>query len=112
MSRVDPEKIFKEDLMLKPGLGATRRVGSDSYAYYVTEVELPVVGLYSPRTWFERDWTDGTEKVEEFDPSRKADFWIKRFRGKWYEYDKTTGKRGGPFPLSFGCAYSYRDPSF
>ena len=111
------ENAVKEDLMIAPGVGATMSIGSDSYAYYVSEVlKNGVVGLYSPRSSFEKSWTDGVMKVDSFDISHASDFYIKRRYGKWWKCTKD----GNPLQrwtskyvhLTFGRAYAYQDPSF
>ena len=115
--RPSKESIINEDLMIAPGVGATMTVGSDSYAYYVSEVlSNGIVGLYSPKTYFENSWADGTMKVDDFDKSNASEFYIKRRYGKWWKCTKDgnplhkwTGKYAR---LHFGRAYAYRDPSF
>ena len=101
------------------GVGATKHVGSDSYPYYVAYAQLskkgkPVVGMYQPGSHFERDWTDGYEVVDPFDPKAKPEFYITLFRNRWWACDKD-GVRAKPHRIdeySFGMAISYRDPSF
>lgn len=114
---IDYERILKEDLTIIIGIGATYRVGSDSYPYYISEI-LPngIYGLYSPKSHFKKSWTDGTMIVDPFDTKQKSTMYIKRYYGNWYEVD-ITGKRRRRLTtkyshLNFGKACSYRDPSF
>lgn len=114
----DPEKQIMEDLILAPGLGATMSVGSDCYPYYISEV-LPnrVIGLYTPGSHFEKDWTDGHEVVDKYDPARPSEMFIKRAYGHWWKVSRDGKTRIGRFTgrhsrFSIGHACSYRDPSF
>lgn len=116
----DIRKMIEEDLRLEVGLGATKRVGSDEYPYYISEL-LPngVVGMYRPDAKFDdkHPWYGGSGAVDPFDPSHKSEFYIKRRYGSWWKctrsgvplsdgYDR---KMSG---LHFGSAHYYQDPSF
>ena len=113
------EQAINEDLSIMPGMGATMSVGSDAYAYYVSEV-LPngVIGLYEPRAYFDdkHPWEAGTQVVQAFNPDVKTEKYIKRRYGKWWLVEKN-GKPIHRFTskyerFRFGQAVSYRDPSF
>ena len=101
------------------GVGATKHVGSDSYAFYISESfhlknGRQVLGMYEPDTHFEHDWTDGHEVVDKFDPTAKSEFYITFWRGNWYRCT-STGELTKPHrkdSYAFGYACSYRDPSF
>jgi len=115
---IDEAAQIKEDLNMAPGLGATMSNGRDSYPYYVSEV-LPnkVIGMYSPGSHFAKDWTDGHEVVDKYDPNHPTEFYIKRAYGKWWNVSKDGKKRLSRFTgryrhLSFGHASAYSDPSF
>lgn len=112
-------KVIEEDLMIMPGLGATISIGSDRYAYYVSEV-LPnnVIGIYSPESYFDdkHPWEGGDQMVSPYDTNHKSDTYIKRRYGKWWTCTPD-GKPINHFTtkwsrLHFGHAISYRDPSF
>ena len=114
----DIEKI-NNDLTITKGTGATVRVGSDVYPYYVSEV-LPngVYGLYSPNDRFDdqHPWEGGTMVVDPFDSEHKSEFYVKHRYGSWWKVNPN----GTPISrfstkyhvLKFGSAYSYRNPSF
>lgn len=110
-------KAIKEDLIIEVGLGVTQSVGSDSYAYYISEI-LPknVIGLYRPACHFDKSWADGEMKVADFDPTIKSSMYIKRRYGHWWNVkaDGTPISRftGRYCNLYFGHARAYRDPSF
>ena len=120
MSKIDAKTQINEDLIIVPGTGATMSVGSDAYAYWITEV-LPngVYGVGDARSHFDEShpWEGGTEVVEPFDPTKdKTEFYIKRCYGKWWKVNKD-GHRLCRFSsryhhFSIGHACSYRDPSF
>lgn len=116
---MDARSIVEEDLKIMPGMGATKFVGSDAYAYYVSEV-LPgrVIGLYEPRCCFDAQhpWEGGDQVVEPFNAEAKTELYLKRRYGHWWKVErdgtplcKFTGKY---VRLHFGQALSYRDPSF
>lgn len=113
------EQAVNEDLKIQLGVGATLSVGSDAYAYYVSEV-LPngVIGLYEPDShWDEKHpWEGGTQVVSPFDPHAKSEKYIKRRYGTWWLVE-ANGRPINRFTskwerLQFGHARSYRDPSF
>lgn len=107
------QKIIEEDLKIAVGVGATYCCGSDAYPYYVSEV-LPngVIGMYEPHSHFEHSWADGDMVVDKFDPSHKSEFYIRRSYGHWWQCT-LDGKRTHRWHrVSFGHAYSYRDPSW
>ena len=112
------KKLTKEEMMagIKVGQGATYRCGSDSYPYYVTEVNGFVVGTAAAKTLgFEHDWTDGAERVAPFEEGMKTESYRTIYRGGWYECDKDgnlTVPHRKAIQLSYSGAYSYRDPSF
>ena len=120
MAKVDAKTQIAEDLVIAPGVGATMSVGSDAYAYWITEA-LPnnVYGICHARSHFDDDhpWEGGTEVVEPYDPTKdKTESYIKRCYGKWWKVDKD-GHRLERFSgkwnrFSIGHACSYRDPSF
>ena len=113
------ERIDRDISLVRPGLGATKRVGSDSYPYYVTSVELRtngrlVVGMYEADSHFEHDWTEGSLTVDKFDKTKLAEFWLTVWRNAWYRCDQN-GILLVPHRqdwYSFGAACSYQDPSF
>ena len=113
------EETINEDLKVVPGMGATMSVGSDAYAYYVSEL-LPngVIGLYEPESCWDaaHPWEGGDQTVQPFNPEAKSEMYIKRRYGKWWKVDRN-GKRICRFTskyerFRFGRAVSYRDPSF
>lgn len=120
MAKVDAKTQIAEDLTIEPGTGATMSVGSDSYAYWITEV-LPnsVYGICHARSHFDdrHPWEGGTEVIEPFDPAKdKTESYIKRCYGKWWNVDKD-GHRLSRFSckwrhFSIGHTCSYRNPSF
>ena len=107
------------DLTLTVGDGATVRVGSDCYPYYVSET-LPngVYGLYSPNAKFDdaHPWEGGTQVVDPFDPGHPSDFYVKHRYGNWWKVkaDGTPIQRYSTryHSLTFGSAYAYLNPSF
>lgn len=111
------ENAIAEDLNICVGCGVTKRIGSDSYPLYVSEV-LPngVIGMYRTNWHFEKNWTDGSVKVDPFDSSHSSEFYAKRRYGHWWKVEKN----GKPIEritskwchLSFNGAYGYQDPSF
>ena len=109
----DCTSAIEEDLMMQVGLGATYNCGSDAYPYYVSEV-LPngVIGLYEPNSHFEKDWTDGHQVVDKFDPAKKSEFYIRRAYGHWWTCSKIGIREKRWHDISFGHAYAYQDPSF
>lgn len=99
------------------GTGATHSVGSDSYPLYVTEVKQKgrLLGLCSAESHFDdqHPWQAGDMVVEPFDPKLKTEFWLKKYGKKWYHASPDgTRHPGSVYRISFGGAYSYRDPSF
>lgn len=110
-----------EDLTIAPGTGASMSVGSDCYAYWITDV-LPnrVLGVCSARSHFDKDhpWEDGHEVVEPWNPEiDKTEFFIKRCYNHWWKVSEDGKKRISRFDgrwqrFSIGHAVSYRDPSF
>lgn len=113
------EQAVNEDLKIQLGVGATLSVGNDAYAYYVSEI-LPngVIGMYKPQAHFDdkHPWYGGNQVVPEFDPSIKSEMFIKRRYGTWWVVEKC-GRPIHRFTskwerFRFGCAASYRDPSF
>ena len=113
------ERIDRDISLVRPGLGATKRVGSDSYPFYVATVELQtngrlVVGMYRADSHFEHDWTEGSMTVDKFDKGKRPEFWLTVWRNAWYRCD-CKGKLVEPHAkdwYSFGAACSYQDPSF
>ena len=114
------KSFIEEDLKIDVGVGATMSVGSDAYAYYISEV-LPngVIGIYSPKTHFDdsHPLEGGTEVVDAFDPSAKSEFYLKRCYGKWWKVSRDGKTRLCRFTsrweqFTIGHAYSYSDPSF
>ena len=98
-----------------PGLGATKRVGSDSYGYYICSIipEKKLIGLYSPDSHFKVSWEEGVMVTDPYEPGHEPDFWIQHFRGKWWEWDKRSQKRlKWKANIQFGYCYSYQCPSF
>lgn len=116
---MDIKTQIQNDLMITVGMGATVRVGSDCYPYYVSEV-LPngIYGLYSPHSQFDEThpWEGGTLVVDPFDHAHKSEFYVKMRYGHWWKVN-ANGKPIKRFSmryhsLSFGEAYSYLNPSF
>lgn len=109
-------KMSTADLfaLAKVGEGATYSIGSDSYGYFITEVDpkSKTIGLYTPKHWFKRDWTDGDMVHDDFDPDAKPEFWLQAYRGKWYYYDmKTKTRLHTQHPIHIGYCCFYQDPS-
>lgn len=114
---IDPVKTLEEDLKMHIGLGVTEQVGSDAYAFYVSDLRPNgVIGLCRPKTTFKTSWTEGTLEVEPYNESMKTNFYIKRRYGNWWTVTpegKPLRRYSGRYKhLSFGHAYAYRDPSF
>ena len=88
-------KDIEEDLTVNVGLRIMYYCGSDTYAYYISEI-LPggVLGIYEPNSNFENDWTDGYENVDPFDSTKESEFYIRKSYGNWWKCDKN-GKRIG-----------------
>lgn len=112
-------KVIEEDLKIVVGVGATMHVGSDSYAYWITEVcSNGVIGICSANSHFDdaHPWEGGTEFVEPFDADKnKTETYIKRCYGTWWTVNKD-GKRLSRFSdkwrhFSIGHAIAYRNPS-
>lgn len=112
------KQAIQEDLSIMPGTGAYLSVGSDCYALYVVEIlDDGIIGMYSPKTWFDKKhpWHNGTHVVDDFKHNAKSEFYIKRRYGNWWKVSRD----GRPLSryttkhlrLHFGKAYSYRDPS-
>lgn len=122
MKRKISEKAqILEDLTICPGTGATLRVGSDSYPYWITEVcPNRVFGICHAKSHFDEKhpWQGGTQVVEEYDPKiNKTDVYIKRCYGHWWVVTKDGKERLRRFDdrwrhFSIGEAESYKDPSF
>ena len=111
---MDYIKIINEDLSLEVGLGATQAVGSDRYPFYIAELcKNGAIGLYVPEAHFKHDWTEGSQEVAKFDPSKTATQFIRKSYGHWWECERN-GKRIRRFNgyLKFGQACSYLDPEF
>lgn len=120
MSKIDAKVQINEDLMVQPGTGATMSVGSDAYAYWVTEV-LPnhIYGIGRAHSHFDdsHPWEGGDMVVEPFDPAKdKTEFFIKRCYGKWWKVTndghrlERFSSKWRRFRLGHVCAY--QDPSF
>lgn len=110
--RISTADLFSK---AKVGEGATYSVGSDSYGYFITDVDPKTksIGLYTPSHWFRRDWTDGDMEHAPFDPNAKPEFWLCAFRGKWYYYDPVAKRRlSNQHPIHIGHCCFYQDPSF
>lgn len=116
----DAKTIIDEDLAISVGIGATLRVGSDAYPYYISEV-LPngVIGIYSPKSHFDNahPWQGGTEVVDPFDPNAESEIYIKRCYGNWWKVSRDDKARIERFisrweNFTIGHAYAYQDPSF
>lgn len=113
------QEIIEEDLKILPGTGATMRVGSDSYPWYVSEVASNgIIGMYKPKSWFDdkHPWEGGMQVVAPFDAKHPSEIYIKRRYGKWWKVSND-GKPISRFTsryesLHFNGAYSYCDPSF
>lgn len=97
---------------IKVGVGATYRVGSDCYPYYVSSINGTIVGICRAKT---SGYSNGQAIVAPFDPNSKTESYRKIYRNAWYECDKD-GNLVVPhrkaFPLCYGHACSYLDPSF
>ena len=97
-----------EDLTICPGTGATKRVVSDSYPYWITEV---------PHFDQDHPWEGGHEVVDKYDPTiDKTEFYLKRCYGHWWKVERDGKKRLGRFDgryvgFTIGHACSYRNPS-
>lgn len=102
--------------IVKVGTGITEYIGSDSYAYYVTEV-LPnkVLGIYTADAHFDatHPWQGGVMVVEPFDETHKTTKYIKQLYGNWWIVSRDGKTRLQKFHnLQIGSAHAYRDPSF
>ena len=98
-----------------PGLGATKRVESDTYGYYVCTIipEKKLIGLYSPDSHFKVSWEEGIMVTDPYEPGHEPDFWIQYFKGNWWEWDERSQKRlKWKANIQFGYCYSYQCPSF
>ena len=112
------------------GQGCTRRVGSDSYGYYVAEILKPgkLVALIMADDEYVTSWMDGdmtctmpTDKLVKNaaagpnGPNPYFDY-IMRYGKSWYRCQIINGKiarqRRSHAGLSWNGAFSYRDPSF
>ena len=120
MDSIDRKEHLEKDLsIMKIGLGATKNVGSDSYPFYVADKYVTkngryVVGMYEADAHFEHDWTEGTQKVDAFDPRKRPEFYICTWRNCWWKSDMN-GNLIEPHQkmhFSFGHACAYQDPSF
>ena len=85
-------KLFRN---LTPGTALSYSVGSDCYGYWISEVNCKenYIGVYAPNATFTVGWTDGNMSPAEFDASHESEEYFTAFRGKWYRFDKSTGKR-------------------
>ena len=107
------------------GQGLSKRVGSDCYGYYVTELKKtatgkPLVGIVNADSKFETSWTDGNMTCA-MPADKTPTLWITTYGHckrnkklpKWYACDKT-GKRfpGRVVWFDWNGAYAYLDPSF
>lgn len=108
-------KIPTNELFAKAelGMGATKHVGSDSYGYYISYIDPvnKVIGLYEPRSWFEKSWTEGSMKHEPYVPDTPPTVYLQAWRGSWYLLDNATGARRGRYPICIGHCSFYQDPS-
>lgn len=112
------------------GQGCTRRVGSDSYGYYVAEILKPgkLVALIMADDEYVTSWTDGdmicTMPTDQLvknavagpnGPNPYFDY-IMRYGKSWYGCQIINGKivrlHRNHVWLSWNGAFSYRDPSF
>lgn len=111
-SRISTADLFAK---AKVGLGASKQVGSDCYGYYISFVDpkTKTIGLYTPKHWFKRDWTEGHMEHDPFDPKAKPEFWLQAYRGKWYYYDmKTKTRLHTQHPICIGHCSFYQNPSY
>lgn len=100
---------------LKVGGAMSYSCGSDSYGYWIAEVdaEKNILGVYHPRTKFEHCWQDGTMIAEAFCPTTKPTQYFTAYRGKWYVIDPITKNRNYHEQLyPTEKPRFYRDPSF
>ena len=99
---------------IKVGVGATYHVGSDCYPYYVASLNNGIVGIYGPKI-LKYSMHDGICEIAPFDPSILPTSYRKIYRNGWYDCDKD-GNLVVPhrkaFPLTYGSASYYLDPSF
>ena len=112
------------------GQGCTRRVGSDSYGYYVAEILKPgkLVALIMADDEYITSWTAGdmicTMPTDKLVKNAVAGFnglnpdfdYFMRYGKGWYRCQIIDGKivrqRRNRVGLSWNGAFSYRDPSF
>lgn len=102
------------------GQGLTRRVGSDSYGYYIVEIseDRKTVGLVPSDSFFANDWTGGAMVNQMPESFSLPDIeWITYWRNKWWRAEfnhQGELKRipGAKACYSWNGAYDYLDPSF
>lgn len=105
------------------GQGLSKRVGSDSYGYYICSIAMaknkkPVYGICSASTKMHGTWEEGDEDCtmpENAVPSSWITTYGKTKTGlpKWW-YCNSNGVRytGEHASFSWNGAYAYKDPSF
>lgn len=118
--KLSAKEQILEDLTICPGTGATKRVVSDAYPFWITEV-LPnrVFGICRARTHFDKDhpWEGGYEVIEKYDPAiDKTELYLKRNYGHWWVVERN-GKKllrrfdGQHASVEIGYARAYQNPS-
>lgn len=111
------------------GQGISRQVLTDSYGYYIVSIEhtknkMPIVGIVSADSKFERSWTDGSmtcclpngkTKPEECRATQWITIsgkWKKSGAPKWWYCDKNGKKFNGRHAFfTWNGAYGYQNPS-
>ena len=96
------------------GTGASYHVGSDTYGYYVSEVDRDnaTIGLYRPACRFTKCWEDGSMTADPFDPKHGTDVKYVAWRGRWWRLDESGIRTRETQSWHFGSCCNYRDPSF
>ena len=105
------------------GQGLSKRVGSDTYGYYICSIAMgknkkPICGICSAVTKFHGTWAEGDEDCTmpgNAVPSIWRTTYGKTKSGlpKWWQCDSNGIRRAGArVSFSWNGAYSYKDPSF
>jgi len=96
------------------GTGAMHHCGSDTYGYYVSEVnkDEKTIGVYRPQEHFTKCWEDGSLTPDPFDPEHPTEMRYVAWRGRWWKLDADGLRTRETMDWRFGPCYSYQNPSF
>lgn len=103
---------------IAPGMSASYSVGSDSYGYWISNVDYDrfIIECYRPNAKFAISWQDGDMTADPFDPTQKPNVKFMYKYGRWYEYNERTNCWNKMYSkrllIDNNPPRIYRDPSF